>query len=352
MQSHMLVVGGSGVTGSGAVSELHNAGWKVTTLSRSVKSPHETAHLSADLLDISSLQQHTDSLASVTHLFYAAIKPSNDAQVEAEENSLMFKNIIESVIAAGADLKRVIFLQGGKVYGAHLGVYKTPARENDSRHFPPNLYFEHEDYARTLPERGIQWTALRPDIMIGHSLGSDMNMGNLIGLYGTLCKHFGVAMQFPGSAAAFNVLINFTSASTLGKAVVWAAENDKDGAYNITNGDVCRWQHIWPKVAQWFGLEPGEPQPINLQQRLNQYCSDTWRELAKMYNLQESDINRIAQGGFGDFLFHVETDGIFDVTKARQSGFNNMTLYSDEQMIQHLDNMVARGLIPDPKAMR
>lgn len=351
MQPHMLVVGGSGVTGNGAVVALQNAEWKVTTLSRAIEPPHETAHLSADLLNRASLQKHSDSLAHVTHIFYAAIKPSDDAKTEAEENSLMFKNIIESVIAAGADLKRVIFLQGGKVYGAHLGVYKTPAREDDSRHYPPNLYFEHEDYARTLESKGIRWTALRPDIMIGHSLGSAMNMGNLIGLYGTLCKHFGVAMQFPGSAAAYSVLINFTTASLLGEAVVWAADNEKDGAYNVTNGDVCRWKYLWPKVAEWFGLDVGEPQPINLQQRLNQASDSEWKNIATRYDLREPDINRIAQGSFGDFLFHVETDGIFDVTKARQAGFNEMSLRTDNEIIEHLDNMVKDGLIPNPQTM-
>jgi hypothetical protein len=52
------------------------------------------------------------------------------------------------------------FFQGGKVYGAQLGVYKTPAREDDSRHFPPNLYFRHEDFARSLESEGLRWTAL------------------------------------------------------------------------------------------------------------------------------------------------------------------------------------------------
>jgi hypothetical protein len=47
-----------------------------------------------------------------------------------------------------ASLERFIFIRGGKAYGVQPGVYKTPAREDDSRHFPPNLHFRHEDFAR------------------------------------------------------------------------------------------------------------------------------------------------------------------------------------------------------------
>ncbi len=351
MSNHMLVAGCSGVTGRGAITALSAAGWEVSTISRTAQPGSPAPHLAADLLNKASIEQHRASLKSVTHLFYAALKPCEDAKIEADENGLMLQNLVNTLLEAGAPLQRVIFLQGGKVYGAHLGIYKTPAREDDSRHFPPNLYFEHEAFARTLPAKGIGWTALRPDIVIGHSLGSAMNLGNLIGLYGTLCKHLGVALQFPGTPAAYRVLVNTTSASVLGKAVVWAAQNNNDGAFNITNGDQFRWQHVWPKLAQWFGLEVGEPQPLDLQYRLNHASGDIWRDIAAQYGLAVEDINQIAQGAFGDFIFHVESDAIFDVTKARQAGFGAMALRSDDEFIAHLEDMVRRKLIPDPRHM-
>jgi hypothetical protein len=58
----------------------------------------------------------------------------------------MLENLVAALRKADASLERFIFIQGGKVYGAQLGVYKTPARKDDSRHFPPNLYFRHEDF--------------------------------------------------------------------------------------------------------------------------------------------------------------------------------------------------------------
>jgi hypothetical protein len=72
----------------------------------------------------------------------------------------------------------------------------------------------------------------------------------------------------------------------------------------------------------------------------------TWSKLAKREGLLEADAGRIAQGGFSDFIFRVETDAIFDITKARQAGIAGMTRRSDEVLLAHLEEMRARKLIP------
>ena len=343
---HLLVAGASGVIGKAALDSFAQAGWQITTVGRSSAAPSDFAHIVADLLDAGSLASSKAGLREVTHLFYSALKPNSDPGVEADENAAMLENLVDAVRDAGASLERIMFVQGGKVYGAQLGVYKTPAREYDSRHFPPNLYFRHEDYVRSLESQGVKWTALRPDIVIGHSLGSAMNLGNLIGLYGSLCRETGTAMQFPGPEQAYrNALVNVTSAQLIGEAAVWIAENQIDGAFNLTNGDVFRWSHVWPRLAEWFGLDVGEPQPISLAQRIKA-LQPVWEGLAKREGLAESDPDRIALGSFGDFIFHVEKDAIFDVTKARQAGFTGMTLRSDEVLLAHLEDMRARKLIP------
>ncbi|HAB25451.1 MAG: SDR family oxidoreductase [Pantoea sp.] len=344
---HLLLAGASGVVGFAAHDAFHQAGWQITTLGRSPHSPHASPHLSADLTSADDLSRHHKALESVTHIFYAALRQDPDPGVEADVNALMFENLIAAVRASGSALKHIIFVQGGKVYGAHLGVYRTPAREEDSRHFPPNLYFRHEDYARKLgDETGIGWTALRPDIVIGHSFGSPMNLGNLLGVYGTLCRETGTALHFPGPDAAWrNTLVNITDSRILGQSAIWAAENSRYGAFNITNGDVFRWSHVWPKLAEWFGVPVGEAQPISLSERLHA-LKPLWASIADKAQLQERDIDRLALGGFGDFIFHVEKDAIFDVTKARQHGFDAMTKRSDEVLIAHLEAMRSGRLIP------
>ncbi|MFW7267697.1 SDR family oxidoreductase [Gluconacetobacter sp. Hr-1-5] len=346
VDKHILIAGATGVVGLAALEAFQNAGWAVSTLGRAAQGPGHGTHISADLLDLVSLASRKEALKSITHLFYAALKPDADPGVEADQNAAMLENLVAALRTAGASLERLIIIQGGKVYGAHLGVYKTPAREDDSRHFPPNLYFRHEDFARSLEREGVRWTALRPDIVIGHSLGSAMNLGNLIGVYGSLCRETRTAMQFPGPAAAYrDVLVNVTGAEVLGEAALWAATTQADGAFNITNGDVFRWSHVWPRLAEWFGLEVGEPQPISLDQRLHA-LAPVWSALAARQGLAESDARRIGPGSFGDFIFHVRTDAIFDVTKARQAGFPGMTRRSDDVLLAHLEGMRQRHLIP------
>lgn len=350
---HVLIAGAGGVVGGAARAAFTAAGWTVSTLGRRAASGAVSGaasggtHLQADLMRPESLAAHGAALSGVTHLFYAALRPDPDPAREADENAAMLENLVAARLAAGPGLQRLIFIQGGKVYGAHLGVYRTPARETDSRHFPPNLYFRHEDFARAMAQsHGLAWTALRPDIVIGPSLGSAMNLGNLIGLYGSLCRETGTAMNFPGTEAAYrNALVNVTGAGVLGQAALWAAQSGADGAYNITNGDVFRWCHVWPRLAAWFGVDPGAPQPISLAQRLGA-MAPLWRDMATRYNLAEPDAERLAPGAFGDFIFNVERDAIFDVTKARRAGFPAMIEASDDVLLAHLEDMRAHRLIP------
>lgn len=348
LSKHVLIAGASGVIGLAATASFENAGWTVTTLSRAAEAPGHGAHISADLLDGAALAAAGPALRAVTHLFYTALRPDPDPASEADLNAAMLENIVAALRGAGAPLERVTIVQGGKIYGAHLGVYKTPAREEDSRHFPPNLYFRHEDFVIGLAKEGIRWTALRPDIVIGHSFGSPMTLGNLIGVYGTLCRETGTAMQFPGPDAAYrDALVNITAAEVVGEAGVWAAEIGADGAYNITNGDIFRWSHVWPVLGDWFGLPIGEPQPISLEQRLSA-VTPVWATLAARERLVEADLARIARGGFGDFIFNVKTDAVFDLTKARRAGFGGMARRSEEVLVAHLERMCDLRLIPPP----
>lgn len=346
--THILIVGATGINGSAVLRHYENkADWRVTTLSRDpIERRQKGEHIAVDLLDGAAVKHAISEHEDITHIFYAALKPNDDPAVEAKENGAMFENLLLACTDVCKSLDRVVFLQGGKVYGAHLGVYKTPAREDDSRHFPPNLYFDQEDIAKRFAEtKDLNWTALRPDIIIGPSKGSAMNLGNLIGTYGALCKAQNVAMQFPGSDAAYNVLVNLMDSDLLAEAVDWAITEACDGAYNVTNGDQLRWKHVWPKLAEFFELGTGEPQPISMSARYEAMQSN-WTDLAETHSLVETDLDRIAKADFGDFIFNVERDAIFDVGKARRAGFTKMNRDTTQSLLNHLQYMRDAKVIP------
>jgi len=233
----------------------------------------------------------------------------------------MLTNVVEVVERFSKKLRKVVLLEGAKYYGAHLGPYKTPAKENDPRHLPPNFYYDQQDY---LEERSVgkswSWSALRPSLICGFAVGNPMNMATVIAVYALLCREMGLPLRFPGSTKAYNALMEMTDAELLAKAVVWAGENDgcDRQAFNITNGDFNRWTNLWPRVAEFFKMDYAPPQ------RYPEFMSDkepVWTRLVKKYDLLEYSFKDAVSWPFGEAVFNLEYDVMSHTTKSRQYGF-------------------------------
>ena len=56
--------------------------------------------------------------------------------------------------------------------GCHLGPYKTPTKEDDPRHMPPNFYYDQQDFLEEF-QKGKRWTwsVGRPHAVCGFSSG-------------------------------------------------------------------------------------------------------------------------------------------------------------------------------------
>ena len=61
-------------------------------------------------------------------------------------NGAMLRNLVQVVEAAAPGLVHINQMQGTKAYGCQFGPFKTPAKETDPRHFPPNFYYDQEDF--------------------------------------------------------------------------------------------------------------------------------------------------------------------------------------------------------------
>ena len=320
-----LVAGALGVTGRSLVNHLVSLGnWEVIGLSRRSPEFRTTAQfIAVDLLNQSEVQTRLSGLGDITHIFYAALQPGANFFAEVAPNLAMLTNIVETVERTSGTLRKVVLIEGAKFYGAHLGPYKTPAKETDPRHMPPNFYYDQEDY---LKERSMgkawSWTALRPSSICGFAVGNPMNMATVIAVYAALCKEMKLPLRFPGSAAGYRAVMEMTDAELLAKAVVWAGENDRcDGeAFNITNGDFNRWENIWPRLAEFFKMEYAPPQqfPFAL------FMSDKerlWNTLVKKHDLLAYSFQEAASWPFGEAIFNLGYDVMADTTKARRFGF-------------------------------
>ena len=174
----------------------------------------------------------------------------------------MLRNLVIALEAVAPGLRHVNLIEGTKAYGCHFGPFKTPARETDPRHLPPNFYYDQEDFLIAESQDKLwSWSALRPDLIMGPSEGYPMNLLMVIAVYAAICKEIGVPLAFPGTGGAYTALFDATDATHLERAAEWSATEPGCAGeiFNITNGDLFRWEHLWPRIASMFGMEPGPP---------------------------------------------------------------------------------------------
>jgi nucleoside-diphosphate-sugar epimerase len=162
MQNKAVVVGTLGVIGRYIVERLvEEPDWQVVGLSRRKESDGPRyRHISVDLLDAEDTERQLAELTDITHIFYAAFQatPGNASSFASNTgpNRDMLVNSVTAIARAASRLKRIVLITGTKYYGVHLGPLKTPMRETDPRHAPPNYYFDQIDWL-TAYQRGKNW---------------------------------------------------------------------------------------------------------------------------------------------------------------------------------------------------
>ncbi|HEY0162492.1 MAG TPA: NAD-dependent dehydratase, partial [Edaphobacter sp.] len=234
-----------------------------------------------------------------------------------------------------------------KAYGADLGPFKTPAREDDPRLLPSNFYYAQEDFLREHQQGKLwSWTALRPEGTLGFGLSNPMNLGMSIAVYATICKELGLPFRFPGTEGAYRALYQVTSADILAKATVWSGQSEaaRNEIFNITNGDYFRWEHLWPRLAKMFGLEIAPPVPMPL----SVYMADKqelWSAIVQKHNLQPCTLEQVSSWFFADAIFRLDYDNITTTIKARRAGFHDC-IDTEEMFQQFFDDLRRERIIP------
>src|ERR1700758_5028751 len=166
-----LVVGALGVIGRNVVEHLADTGRSVVGLSRRRPPPAPgtgAEHVLADVTDPGTGVRLSESLHDVTHLVFAAYQQEPSLAGQVAPNVNLLEGSLDALAAAGATLQHATLYQGNKYYGAHLGPFKTPAREDDPRLLGPNFYYDQEDLLRRRAQRdGFAFTIFRPEAVCG-----------------------------------------------------------------------------------------------------------------------------------------------------------------------------------------
>ncbi|GGO91850.1 SDR family oxidoreductase [Wenjunlia tyrosinilytica] len=344
----VLVAGAGGVIGRHAAAQYAlQPGRLVRGVSRRTPQDATWEHLPVDLADRGAARAGLAAAGDTTHLVFAAYSEQGTLGEQIAPNVALLDHTLDALDAAGAPLRHVTLYQGGKAYGAHLGHFKTPAREDDPRLLGPNFYYDQEDLLRQVAEeRGFTFTILRPEGVVGYAVGNPMNLLMVIGVYASICRELGLPLRFPGSHAAYDALYQVTDAELLARATVWAGDSPAAAGetFNVTNGDQFRWRHVWPSVARHFAMPLAEPQPLSLSEHMADK-EEVWHRLAKRHGLRPTPWRDLVGWGFGDFLFHADFDNVSSTVKIRQAGFGDC--YDSEQRFLGLfDRLAAQRILP------
>ena len=344
-----VVIGSLGVIGRNLIAHLEqDEDWDLVGLSRRRPDfPTRARAIPVDLLDPDDCGSKLEELREATHLFYCAFQPRPTWAEHNAPNLAMLANAVAAIEPVAPHLQRVVLIQGTKIYGSHLGPFKTPAKESDPPHMLPNFYWDQEHWLRTR-QAGKRWTfaALRPQTVCGFALGSPMNIATVIAVYAAISKELGLPLRFPGKPGAFEAVYQVTDSEHLARAMVWAATADgaANEVFNITNTDFFRWCNLWPRIAEVFEMPVGPVQTI----RLAEFMADKgplWAEMQRGSGLAPIAYEDLVAWPFGDYVFGCDWDVMSDTLKIRRAGFTE-GVDSEEMLLALLASLRERKIVP------
>jgi hypothetical protein len=199
-------------------------------------------------------------------------------------------------------------------------------------------------------DRKWKWSEVRPDVIVGFvPTTKPMNAAGALAVYLALYREVhgkGAQCPFPGSDKAYTAKHTDTSSYILARFNIYVAlHSDKTGgkAYNIADGQETTWEEKWPRLCEYFELVAGQATPnANPPEEFFDKHIQTWYELMENHNLVKQEE---PQFWFVDSLFHTEFDRQYDLSGAREIGYDE-TVDTTEEYIKVFDRMRELKYIP------
>ena len=344
-----VIAGVTGAVGSAVARELASSGDRaIVGLSRNPpKNPIAgVEYLSADLADAEQCRQALAGHEDATHLFYCGRASHQEQTLEDAATNLALLDNVLSVVERSA-LRHVHLVQGGKVYGVHVGPFPTPALEDDPRAPIENFNYDQEDLLRQRSEeRSWSWSASRPNTLLHFSPAIARNLVSSLGAYAAICRELGCALDYPGPEGAFRSLTQVTSIELLARAMAWMSTEPAcaNQAFNVTNGDVFRWSRLWPRIADAFDMPCGSVRPLRLADVMRGREA-VWDRICERFGLARQPLSAVASWGYLDATLERTWDEILSTTKTRRFGFHDWE-DSEERMLALIGEYRAAKILP------
>lgn len=348
-----LVVGASGIVGSATAALLIERGWTVHGLARRPAALDGVHAVVADLQDAAGTASALGDVRPDAVFITTWARQASEAE-NIRVNSAMVRNLLNG-LPRPTGPRHAALVTGLKHYLGPFEAYgqgalpQTPFREEQGRLEVENFYYAQEDEVFAAAARdGFTWSVHRPHTVIGKAVGNAMNMGTTLAAYAVLCRETGRPFTFPGSSMQWKALTDMTDARQLAQHLLWAVETEAahDQAFNVVNGDVFRWQWMWGRIAEWFGLEaaPFDGTIRPLEQQMAKDAS-LWRRIAEREGLVEPDLARLASPWHTDADLGRPIEVVTDMSKSRRLGFSSYQP-TDDAFFDLFTRLRADRLIP------
>jgi nucleoside-diphosphate-sugar epimerase len=349
-----LVVGATGIVGLNVAEHLRDCGgWEIHGISR--RPPVGASYMrtrSVDLLDREAALAALAGLAP-THIYYCTWTLGRTEDENIRLNGAMLRTVLDA-FAQTRSVVHTAVVTGAKHY---LGPFEdygkvtpvTPFREDAPRLEKKNFYYELEDIVMDYGDRlGFGWSVHRSHTIIGYAVGNLMNIGATLATYAAICKATGAPFVFPGSPTAWSGLNDITDARILARQIVWASTepNARNEAFNAVNGDVFRWQQLWARIADYFGIPPGAyPGHYNSLEERMRGMGPAWDRIVAENRLQPNTLDRLASAWHTDLDLGRPMECVHSMSKARALGFDDFQ-DTEQSFVDTFDRMRAERIIP------
>ncbi|XP_047334909.1 (S)-8-oxocitronellyl enol synthase ISY1-like [Impatiens glandulifera] len=364
-QSVALVIGVTGITGNSLaeilpLSDTPGGPWKVYGVARRPRpfwnSDYPVDYIQCDISDATDASSKLSPIsAEITHIFYTSWANRSNELDNCAVNGSMFRNVLNAVIPNAPNLRHICLQTGRKHYVGPFDLWEKsqahdpPFYEDLPRLDCPSFYYTQEDilFEEVSKVDGrITWSIHRPGVIFGFSPYSLMNSVGSLCVYATICKHEGLPLKFPGSKGAWDGYYDASDADLIAEHQIWAAVDPyaKNEAFNITNGDVFKWKHLWKILAEQFGVEEAEfEEGFSLEEAMKGK-EGVWEEIVRENELAETKLKEVGNWWFVDLMFSREMP-LDSMNKSKEHGFLGFR-NSKNSFYSWIDKMKANKIVP------
>jgi nucleoside-diphosphate-sugar epimerase len=329
MARHALIAGVSGIIGRHLAEHLiASKGWSVTGISRHKHDlPKGVKHVAVDLTDDEATKSALKRVKPTDVFITTWLRQATESE-NCRVNAGMVRNLLAAV--EGKKIRHAALVTGLKHYMGPFEAYAktkmvTPFREEQPRLPYQNFYYDQEDELYAAAEKqGFTWSVHRPHTLIGYAHGNQMNMAATLGAYAAICRETGRSFVFPGSPQQYEACVDITDGRIIAKHLLWAATKPaaRNEAFNIVNGEVFRWNWMWPRLAAHLGVAageyPGHAQPLEKQMA---EMGPVWDKIVAKHGLQKNTLSTVASWWHSDADLGRTIENFTDMTKSRDKGF-------------------------------